>query len=277
MIVAKIAKNRWMVWNCNAIDHIEVPDPLMLHLPRFVRVRQLHLTSNSAGKHFVKCTCEGRTREGVPCSCFFRISDNAGVNSEDIVDLGMVDARYLRMYNSCYGEDSPNGALMYTAQRECFENERMGTLVSENTMHKLVHDDDAEYPIMGISMTEKDFDEAKYVMSLNACTTLDLEQWRMFECGYDEEEGTDEEQKCAALSEEAIMSHGAERLKKGLELSMQDPNDGEGELCSGEEKIEQYNKWTRKLIELQKDPRVDIRNRGIPTSTNLQKMGIPCK
>ena len=51
---AQIAKNRWMVWNCNAIDHIEVPDPLMLHLPRFVRVRQLHLTSQSAYQHYWK-------------------------------------------------------------------------------------------------------------------------------------------------------------------------------------------------------------------------------
>ena len=46
---------------------------------------------------------------------------------------------------------------------------------------------------MGIRTTEKDFDEAKYVMSLNACTTLDLEQWRIFECDYDKEEGTEEE------------------------------------------------------------------------------------
>ena len=61
-----------------------------------------------------------------PARVFFRISDDAGVKSEDIVDLGMVDARYLRMYNSCYGEDSPSGKLMYRAQRECFENEKNG-------------------------------------------------------------------------------------------------------------------------------------------------------
>ena len=53
---------------------------------------------------------------------------------EEIGGLGMVDAGYLRLYNSCYGGDSPNGALMYKAQRECFENENMGTLVSDLTM-----------------------------------------------------------------------------------------------------------------------------------------------
>ena len=98
----------------------------MLYLPQFVRVRRLHLTTTMAGKHFVQCTCQGRKREGVPCSCFFWISDDAGVKHKDIVDLGMVDARYLRMYNSCYGEDTPNGKLMYKAQRECFEKEKNG-------------------------------------------------------------------------------------------------------------------------------------------------------
>ena len=87
-----------------------------------MRVRELQLKSTIVGKHFVQCTCHGRKREGVPCSCFFRISDDAGVKPEDIVDLGMIDARYLRMYNSSYGDNSPNGELMYKAQRECFEN-----------------------------------------------------------------------------------------------------------------------------------------------------------
>ena len=53
------------------------------------------------------------------------------------------------------------------------------------------------------------------------------------------------------------MSHGAEQLKKGLELLIQDPNDGKGELSSEEEKKEQYNNRKRKLVQLQKDPRVD--------------------
>ena len=88
----------------------------MLHLSRIVCVWQLHLTTTNAGKHFFHCTCQGRTREGVPCSCFFRISDDAGVNPGEIVDLGMVDVCYLRIYNSCYGEHTPNGNLVYKAQ-----------------------------------------------------------------------------------------------------------------------------------------------------------------
>ena len=47
------------------------------------------------------------------------------------------------MYNSSYGDNSPNGELMYKAQRECFKNENMGMLVSDKTMQTLVDDDDA--------------------------------------------------------------------------------------------------------------------------------------
>ena len=137
-------------------------------------VRQLHLTTTMAGQHFVQCTCQGCKREGVPCSCFFWVSDDAWVMRVEIVGLGMVDARYLRMYNSCYNEDSPNGKLMHKAQREYLENENMGTMVSGSTLEKLIGDDDAEYPILGRGATAQDFNEARYVMSTNPVTTLDL-------------------------------------------------------------------------------------------------------
>ena len=85
----------------------------MLHLPRFVRVQKLDLISKAAGKHFLKCTCCGRQKEGVPCPCFFRISDNAGVKREEIIDLGMLDARYLKLFNSHYGDEGPIGDMLH--------------------------------------------------------------------------------------------------------------------------------------------------------------------
>ena len=97
------------------------------------------------------------------------------MNPDDIVDLGMIDARYLRMYNSCYGDSNPNGELMYKAQREYFENKNMGTLVSDTTMQTLVGEDDADYPTLGPGTSVKDFDEAIYVMNTSPCRILDLE------------------------------------------------------------------------------------------------------
>ena len=90
---AQVGPKRWITWNFDVIDHIEITHELMLYVPRFVRVRKLQLTYTLAGKNFVQCTCHGRKREGVPCSCFFRISDDAGVKKGKIVDFGMIDAR----------------------------------------------------------------------------------------------------------------------------------------------------------------------------------------
>ena len=126
----------------------------------------------------------------------------------------------------------------------------MGTLVSENTRDSLVQHADAEYPIVGNGTPVNMFAEARCFMSLNACTPLDLEQWRMFEGGHDEEEYAAEENKPSAITEEAIILHGVVRLKRGLELSMEDTSDGESELCPKEEKKEQYNKWIRELVKL---------------------------
>ena len=130
-------------------------------------MRQLHLTTTMAGEHFVQCTCQGCKREGVPCLCFFLVSDDAGVMGVEIIGLGMVDARYLGMYNSCYDEDSPNGKLMHKAQREYLENENMGTMVSGSTLEKLIGDDDTEYPIFWGGATAQVFNEARYVVSAN--------------------------------------------------------------------------------------------------------------
>ena len=137
------------------------------------------------------------------------------------------------------------------------KTKKMGTLVSDETMQKLIRHDDVEYPILGSGTTEADWKEAQYVMSLNACTILDLERWRMTESDFDESEGTGEGKQCSVISEQVVMSQEEERLKKGLELSMHDPEEGVDELCTEKENTEHYNKWTRELVELQKDPRVD--------------------
>ena len=59
------------------------------------------------------------------------------------------------------------------------------------------------------------------------------------------------------ISEQAVISQGEVQLKKGLELSMHDAEKGVDELCTEKENNKQYKKWTRELVELQKDPRVD--------------------
>ena len=48
-------------------------------------------------------------------SCF-HIATNAMVPDSDIIDIGMVDVRYLKMYNSHYADKGPVGKLTCRAQ-----------------------------------------------------------------------------------------------------------------------------------------------------------------
>ena len=56
---------------------------------------------------------------------FFNIATNALVPNSEIIDIGMVDVRYLKMYNSHYADKGPVGNLMYRAQNECFEHKNL--------------------------------------------------------------------------------------------------------------------------------------------------------
>ena len=90
-------------------------------------------------------------------------------------------------------------------------------------------------------------------MSTNPVTTLDLERYRMFENGHvsdeyaDEESEWEDETPLLSLGEFAVISQLAVGLKKGLELSIHDASDGEGDLCTEGEQQERFNNWTRKL------------------------------
>ena len=105
------------------------------------------------GKYFVTCSCHCREREGVPCSHFFRIATNISIDSSIIVDVGMVDVRYLKVYNSNYGNSGTVGELMYKAQQEYFENHNKGVLVSDAVASQLKGIDTSDYPILGPNRT----------------------------------------------------------------------------------------------------------------------------
>ena len=170
--------NHWFVWNWYGSDQEEIKCPLTLYLPGFLRVRELHINEVSGNKNFVTCTCGVRERVGVPCECFFTIADNGRIKSKNIIDVGMVDVRYLKLFNAHYGEDSHLGQLLYDAQQQCFIYENEGILVSEDFAVKLIGDDDDSYPKLGANTTEEDFREARYVLGRATTTRLDMELYR---------------------------------------------------------------------------------------------------
>jgi len=126
----------------------------------------------------VTCTCGVRGRVGVPCECFFTIADNGRIESKDIIDVGMVDVKYLKLFHSHYGEDSHLGQLLYDAQQQCFTYENEGTLVSDELAMTLIGDDDQMYPKLGANTTEEDLRGATYVLERTSTTQLDMEMYR---------------------------------------------------------------------------------------------------
>ena len=87
-------------------------------IPRFLRVRELEINEYPSGKSFVKCSCCERTKIGVPCPCFFRIARDARIAHKEIMDVGMFDVWYLKIFNASYRcEDKTFANMLYAAQQ----------------------------------------------------------------------------------------------------------------------------------------------------------------
>ena len=74
----------------------------LVGIPRFLRVRELTLSKATDGRNFVQCSCCERTKIGVPCPCFFRVARDAEIKFDEIMDVGMFDIRYTKLFNSHY-------------------------------------------------------------------------------------------------------------------------------------------------------------------------------
>jgi len=82
---------RFISWNFDPVDAVEVSHDLELYRPMFYRVHELKVKQDKSGKYFFPCSCKGRDKEGVPCTCYFTVADQAGVSSQEIIDLSMID------------------------------------------------------------------------------------------------------------------------------------------------------------------------------------------
>mgnify|MGYP001017574035 FL=1 len=52
--------------------------------------------------------------------CFWRIARNADINLDEIMNVGMFDVRWLKMFSAKYaGEDDETNDLLYAAQQVC--------------------------------------------------------------------------------------------------------------------------------------------------------------
>ena len=89
-------------------------------------------------------------------SSFFKVYANATIPKSHIIDIGMVDVRYLKIYNSHYADNGSVGKLMYHAQKECFDHRNMGVCVTKNFSDQLKGTSVTQYPILGKNKSPKD-------------------------------------------------------------------------------------------------------------------------
>lgn len=108
-------------------------------------------------------------------SCFFKIPDDPGIKPGKIVDLGIIDVCYLKLFNAQYGENSHIGKLLYNAQQQYFENRGKGKYIRDAAVRMLVGSSDADYPILGKNTSLQDLAKAIFfITSTCPCTVLDL-------------------------------------------------------------------------------------------------------
>ena len=172
---ARLGTNHTISWNFELTNDevfeegVDVKD-IQFARPKFLRVRELHVDIDHDEKCFVQCKCGKRRTIGVPCICFWKLARDADIPMSDIMDVGMFDVRWLKSFNSHFGqrfdgEYSRIAKMLMIAQNQCFEDDGKGTQISQKYMDALLKEpDDVVYPILGKNTTKDDLTEAMWVL-----------------------------------------------------------------------------------------------------------------
>ena len=86
-------------------------------IPRLLRACEQKINNEIDGKYFVRCTCCERTKVGVPCPCLFRVAREANIPFHKIMDVGMLDGCYLKLFDTKYDcKEEVIANILYDAQ-----------------------------------------------------------------------------------------------------------------------------------------------------------------
>lgn len=178
---AQLERRKWITWNNSSVRKKDLRGNLYSNVTKIMRVSQLHLDQDEHGSWFVRCDCGGKENLGVPCECFFRICDNAGVPEKDIVHLCMISPKYLKWWQTHYGTPTPIGELLYAAQKQAFADKKKGIRITSKIALMLLNNDTVDtpvYPQFGPDTYPSDYGEAVFMMKQPACTAKDIIRFR---------------------------------------------------------------------------------------------------
>ena len=178
---AQTTHDTWITWDNSAVDRSDARGTLFDRITKMMRVSTLRLYRDEDGLWFVLCDCGGKENLGVPCGCFYRIAETAGVPKEEIVDLVMISPRYLKCWQTHYGTPSTLGTLLYEAQAQAFADKRKGIRVPDKVARRLLHPvnaPDHAFPHFGRDTNPSHYKEAQFILKRKCCTRSDLVQFR---------------------------------------------------------------------------------------------------
>ena len=263
---ARLSRYVYITWNFDIDDWLDHPDPLYVHLPIMLRVEELNVSSTTTPGSFVKCTCGGREGIGIPCSCFFRIGDNAGLSSQEIIHPQMVDIRYWKLFHTHYETNTDIGRLLQRAQAEAFANENKGIPVTQSVIEKLREEitGASSYPLLGPNTTQIDLDEAMFVRSRQSTTYRDIQRYRKLPLKSDYVDG--EWTKVVGDDDFAtveMLSPTGQRMQAAIANGVREvearQKNNERFVCPDEdEKDVFYRTWTQTIREFVNDSRTSV-------------------
>ena len=263
---ARLSQTVYITWNFDIDDWLDHPDPLYVHLPIMLRVEELNVSSPATPGCFVKCTCGGREGIGVPCSCFFRIGDNAGLSPQEIIHPQMVDIRYWKLFHTHYETNTDLGRLLNRAQAEAFANENKGIPVAQTVIDKLREEilGATSYPLLGPNTTKTDLEEAMFVRSRTSTTYRDIQRYRKLPLKSDYADG--EWTKVVGEDDFAtakMLSPTGQRMQAAIEKGVKEVEvrrkEQENFVRPDEaEKDDFYRTWTQTIREFVNDSRTSV-------------------
>ena len=184
----------------------------------FLQVRILDIHS-VLGKQLIKCICKKWKRRGHPCECMFCVFNDGKLHPDQMLDLGMIDVRFWKMYSAFYGDDSLIGTSLMEAQEECFKHENNGIELKHNMCTLVTGHLNQSFPqpTRGRNTTEHDLLQMKYVLKQEAAT---LQEFIAHSNGDKMYINTDRKVSATEPATKCSLSQIAETYKDSLDASV---------------------------------------------------------
>jgi len=101
-------------------------------MPNVLRTRFASFNVDKNDEIHICCDCDEREYVGVLCRCFSKHARDGEVDLNYVMELGMFDVRWLKIYNSHYGCEEDWWGLLEFVISPIMDTWKMGTLLADS-------------------------------------------------------------------------------------------------------------------------------------------------